>query len=178
MLRFPFRFAQIDVTLAPKTACVLVHADFTVHPRRPGGGFGSAQWLRVIRSRLEARTSRNRSTDLLPLIKGIGIGLAVAAPVGPMSVLCMRRTVHSRLSSPATETYFRSTGDPVSQRARRRALPSDEHDGQLDFRISADNSGRNTRRGTFGTDFGRRTRDCGWPATCVENAFSKDTTLA
>jgi len=31
--------------------------------------------------------------DLLPLIKGIGIGLAVAAPVGPMSVLCMRRTL-------------------------------------------------------------------------------------
>lgn len=33
------------------------------------------------------------SMDLLPLIKGIGIGLAVAAPVGPMSVLCMRRTL-------------------------------------------------------------------------------------
>ena len=31
--------------------------------------------------------------DLLPLIKGIGIGLAVAAPVGPMSMLCMRRTL-------------------------------------------------------------------------------------
>ena len=31
--------------------------------------------------------------DLLPLIKGIGIGVAVAAPVGPMSVLCMRRTL-------------------------------------------------------------------------------------
>lgn len=31
--------------------------------------------------------------DLLAFIKGIGIGLAVAAPVGPMSVLCMRRTL-------------------------------------------------------------------------------------
>jgi len=31
--------------------------------------------------------------DSLPLIKGVGIGLAVAAPVGPMSVLCMRRTL-------------------------------------------------------------------------------------
>lgn len=31
--------------------------------------------------------------DFLPLIKGIGIGVAVAAPVGPMSVLCMRRTL-------------------------------------------------------------------------------------
>ena len=31
--------------------------------------------------------------DVLPLIKGIGIGVAIAAPVGPMSVLCMRRTL-------------------------------------------------------------------------------------
>jgi threonine/homoserine/homoserine lactone efflux protein len=31
--------------------------------------------------------------DSLPLIKGVGIGLAVATPVGPMSVLCMRRTL-------------------------------------------------------------------------------------
>ncbi len=27
------------------------------------------------------------------MMKGVGIGLAVAAPVGPMSVLCMRRTL-------------------------------------------------------------------------------------
>ncbi len=31
--------------------------------------------------------------EWLPLVKGIGIGITVAAPVGPMSVLCMRRTL-------------------------------------------------------------------------------------
>ena len=31
--------------------------------------------------------------DAIALVKGIGIGVAVAAPVGPMSVLCMRRTL-------------------------------------------------------------------------------------
>jgi threonine/homoserine/homoserine lactone efflux protein len=33
------------------------------------------------------------SMYLLPFLKAIGIGVAVAAPVGPMSVLCMRRTL-------------------------------------------------------------------------------------
>ncbi len=32
--------------------------------------------------------------DVLPLVlKSVGVGLAVAAPVGPMSLLCMRRTL-------------------------------------------------------------------------------------
>ena len=31
------------------------------------------------------------------LYKGLGIGLALAAPVGPMSVLCIRRTLHDGL---------------------------------------------------------------------------------
>jgi threonine/homoserine/homoserine lactone efflux protein len=31
--------------------------------------------------------------DPIPLLKGAAIGVAVAAPVGPMSVLCMRRTL-------------------------------------------------------------------------------------
>jgi threonine/homoserine/homoserine lactone efflux protein len=32
-------------------------------------------------------------TDLSLFVKSIGVGLAVAAPVGPMSLLCMRRTL-------------------------------------------------------------------------------------
>jgi len=31
--------------------------------------------------------------DLSPFVRGLALGLAVAAPVGPMSLLCMRRTV-------------------------------------------------------------------------------------
>jgi threonine/homoserine/homoserine lactone efflux protein len=33
------------------------------------------------------------AADVIPLLKGFGIGAAIAAPVGPMSVLCMRRTM-------------------------------------------------------------------------------------
>ncbi len=37
--------------------------------------------------------------DLTLLIKGIGLGLAIAAPVGPIGVLCIRRTLaYGRLS--------------------------------------------------------------------------------
>ena len=37
-----------------------------------------------------------RGMDLIVLtLKGMGFGLAVAAPVGPMSLLCMRRTLAS-----------------------------------------------------------------------------------
>lgn len=38
-------------------------------------------------------TVKDDPMDVPPLIRGIGIGVAVAAPVGPMSVLCMRRTL-------------------------------------------------------------------------------------
>jgi threonine/homoserine/homoserine lactone efflux protein len=33
------------------------------------------------------------------LLSGIGIGVSIAAPVGPMSILCIQRTLHTGLSS-------------------------------------------------------------------------------
>jgi threonine/homoserine/homoserine lactone efflux protein len=33
------------------------------------------------------------SSELIAFVRGVGIGAAVAAPVGPMSLLCMRRTL-------------------------------------------------------------------------------------
>ena len=33
------------------------------------------------------------AADVIPLLKGFGIGAAIAAPVGPVSLLCMRRTL-------------------------------------------------------------------------------------
>jgi len=34
---------------------------------------------------------------MAPLLTGIGIGLAVAAPIGPMGVLCIQRTLEGGL---------------------------------------------------------------------------------
>jgi threonine/homoserine/homoserine lactone efflux protein len=43
---------------------------------------------------LHFRTSKETNVETLPLyLKAGGIGLAVAAPVGPMALLCMRRTL-------------------------------------------------------------------------------------
>src|SRR5207248_7537603 len=52
---------------------------------QPGG------WDPAARGRDASRG--RREMDLAPFIQGLIIGLAVAAPVGPMSVLCMRRTL-------------------------------------------------------------------------------------
>ncbi len=34
-----------------------------------------------------------RGMDITPLLKGITVGLAIAAPVGPIGILCLRRTL-------------------------------------------------------------------------------------
>ena len=36
---------------------------------------------------------KDSSMDVSPFVRGLALGLAVAAPVGPMSLLCMRRTL-------------------------------------------------------------------------------------
>jgi len=42
--------------------------------------------------------NRGRNVNTIAfLLKGLGIGLALAAPVGPMSILCMRRTLRDGL---------------------------------------------------------------------------------
>jgi len=50
---------------------------------------------------------------LLVLLKAVGIGLAVAAPVGPMSLLCMRRTLTAGWQSGLSTGLGIATSDGI-----------------------------------------------------------------
>jgi threonine/homoserine/homoserine lactone efflux protein len=50
---------------------------------------------------------------LLAFLKAIGIGVAVAAPVGPMSLLCMRRTLTSGWRAGLSTGLGIATGDGI-----------------------------------------------------------------
>jgi threonine/homoserine/homoserine lactone efflux protein len=45
--------------------------------------------------RMVVRVSRAGKLDTTAFIQGLGIGFAIAAPVGPIGMLCIRRTLHS-----------------------------------------------------------------------------------
>src|SRR2546430_2397818 len=51
--------------------------------------------------------------DLAPLIQGLIIGVAVAAPVGPMSVLCMRRTLAGRVAGGLLSGFGIASADAI-----------------------------------------------------------------
>ena len=51
--------------------------------------------------------------DIAPLARGVALGLAVAAPVGPMSLLCMRRTLTGGFSAGLLSGLGVATADAV-----------------------------------------------------------------
>jgi threonine/homoserine/homoserine lactone efflux protein len=54
-----------------------------------------------------------RHVHLLTFLKAVGIGIAVAAPVGPMSLLCMRRTLTTRWRAEISTGLGIATGDGI-----------------------------------------------------------------
>lgn len=50
---------------------------------------------------------------LVPFLRGLGVGIVVAAPVGPMSVLCMRRTLTQGWRGGSSTGLGIATGDAI-----------------------------------------------------------------
>ena len=51
--------------------------------------------------------------DVSPFLRGLALGLAVAAPVGPMSLLCMRRTLSAGFSAGLLSGLGVATADAI-----------------------------------------------------------------
>ena len=51
--------------------------------------------------------------DVSPLIRGLALGIAVAAPVGPMSLLCMRRTLAGGFAAGSVSGLGVATADAI-----------------------------------------------------------------
>ena len=51
--------------------------------------------------------------DFLFLLKGIIVGMAVSAPIGPASIMCIRRTLHSGLWLGLASGFGVATADTI-----------------------------------------------------------------